>query len=118
MATALIESVVAECNLESYEIIATYLGAELEKLNAHHPFIDRPSPLLLADYVTTDSGTGCVHTAPGHGLDDYITGINNGLEVYCPLDDEGCYVDDGQVPAELVGPIVGHILISFASKVP
>jgi isoleucyl-tRNA synthetase len=44
-----------------------------------------------------------VHTAPGHGLDDYITGINNGLEVYCPLDDEGCYVDDGQVPAELVG---------------
>ena len=103
VATALIESVVAECNLESYEIIATYLGAELEKLNAHHPFIDRPSPLLLADYVTTDSGTGCVHTAPGHGLDDYITGINNGLEVYCPLDDEGCYVDDGQVPAELVG---------------
>ena len=103
MATALIESVVEECMIESYEIIANYIGAQLEKLDARHPFIDRPSPLLLADYVTTESGTGCVHTAPGHGLDDYITGINNGLEVYCPLDDNGCYVADGQVPTELVG---------------
>ena len=103
MATALIESVVEECEIESYEIIANYIGAQLEKLDARHPFIDRPSPLLLADYVTTESGTGCVHTAPGHGLDDYITGINNGLEVYCPLDDDGCYVADGQVPTELVG---------------
>ena len=103
VATALIESVVEECKIESYEIIANYIGAQLEKLDARHPFIDRPSPILLADYVTTESGTGCVHTAPGHGLDDYITGINNGLEVYCPLDDNGCYVADGQVPTELVG---------------
>ena len=103
VATALIESVVEECKIESYEIIANYIGAQMEKLDARHPFIDRPSPILLADYVTTESGTGCVHTAPGHGLDDYITGINNGLEVYCPLDDDGCYVADGQVPSELVG---------------
>ena len=103
VATELIKSVVEECNLESYEIIANFIGAQLEKLDARHPFIDRPSPILLADYVTTESGTGCVHTAPGHGLDDYITGINNGLEVYCPLDDDGCYVADGHVPAELVG---------------
>ncbi|MCH2073705.1 MAG: isoleucine--tRNA ligase [Puniceicoccaceae bacterium] len=103
VATALIESVIEECKIESYEIIANYIGAQMEKLDARHPFINRPSPLLLADYVTTESGTGCVHTAPGHGLDDYITGINNGLEVYCPLDDDGCYVADGQVPTELVG---------------
>ena len=103
VATALIESVIEECKIESYEIIADYIGAQMEKLNARHPFIDRPSPILLADYVTTESGTGCVHTAPGHGLDDYITGINNGLEVYCPLDDDGCYVADGLVPTELVG---------------
>ncbi len=103
VATALIESVIEECKIESYEIIANYIGAQMEKLDARHPFIDRPSPILLADYVTTESGTGCVHTAPGHGLDDYITGINNGLEVYCPLDDDGCYVADGQVPTELVG---------------
>ena len=103
VATALIESVIEECKIESYEIIADYIGAQMEKLDARHPFIDRPSPILLADYVTTESGTGCVHTAPGHGLDDYITGINNGLEVYCPLDDDGCYVADGLVPTELVG---------------
>jgi isoleucyl-tRNA synthetase len=103
VATPLLESVIKECRLEDVETVATYLGSQLEKLEARHPFIDRPSPILLAEYVTTESGTGCVHTAPGHGLDDYITGINNGLEVYCPLDDNGCYVDDGQVPAELVG---------------
>lgn len=103
VATALIESVIEECKIESYKIIANYIGAQMEKLDARHPFIDRPSPILLADYVTTESGTGCVHTAPGHGLDDYITGINNGLEVYCPLDDDGCYVADGKVPTELVG---------------
>ena len=50
-----------------------------------------------------ESGTGCVHIAPGHGLDDYMTGIENGLEVYCPLTDDGTYVDDGMVPSELVG---------------
>ena len=68
-----------------------------------HPFIDRESPVVSAEYVTTESGTGCVHIAPGHGLDDYITGLENKLEVYCPLDDNGCYVDDGQIPSNLVG---------------
>ena len=57
----------------------------------------------MADYVTTESGTGCVHTAPGHGLDDYLTGMQNDLDIYCPIDDSGCYIDDGQVPSELVG---------------
>ncbi len=103
VATPLLESVVKECELEGVETIVTFLGSKLEGMEARHPFIDRASPILMADYVTTESGTGCVHTAPGHGLEDYITGINNGLEVYCPLDDSGKYVDDGQVPAELVG---------------
>ena len=69
---------------------------------ARHPFIDRDSPVLNAEYVTMESGTGCVHTAPGHGLDDYLSGQANG-KTYCPLDDNGCYVDDGQIPKELVG---------------
>ena len=103
VATALRESVIEACQLQDVETINTFLGSAMQHLQARHPFIERASPILLADYVTTDSGTGCVHTAPGHGVDDYITGINNGLEVYCPLDDQGCYVDDGQVPAELVG---------------
>lgn len=103
VAQELLATVTEACSLQAVEVIKSFPGSTLERLEARHPFIDRPSPILLAEYVTTESGTGCVHTAPGHGLDDYITGINNGLEVYCPLDDNGCYVDDGQVPAELVG---------------
>jgi isoleucyl-tRNA synthetase len=103
VASELVASVSQACGLEDVQTIKNFLGAELEQLQARHPFIDRASPILMADYVTTESGTGCVHTAPGHGLDDYITGINNGLEVYCPLDDNGCYIDDGQVPQHLVG---------------
>ena len=74
-------------------------------MKTEHPFIDRISPVVSAEYVTTESGTGCVHIAPGHGLDDYITGLQNGLEVYCPLDDNGCYVDDGQIPQSTCGSI-------------
>jgi isoleucyl-tRNA synthetase len=84
-------------------VVARVLGRALEGLNARHPFIDRASPVVLADYVTTDSGTGCVHTAPGHGAEDYQTGLAYGLEIYCPVGDDGTYLDDGRVPADLVG---------------
>lgn len=63
----------------------------------------RLSPIVCARYVTTDSGTGIVHIAPGHGLEDYQVGLDYKLDIYSPLDDSGCYVDDGQIPAELVG---------------
>jgi len=78
-------------------------GQAFEGLSARHPFIDRPSSVVLADYVTTESGTGCVHTAPGHGMDDYQTGLKYGLEIYCPVGADGKYLDDGRVPADLVG---------------
>lgn len=78
-------------------------GSELAGLVARHPFIDRESPVVTADYVTTESGSGCVHTAPGHGLEDYLTGLRCGLPIYCPLDDQGCYLNDGQIPSSLVG---------------
>ena len=117
IATELLDAVAEACKLESIETVATFTGAKMEGLEARHPFIDRASPILLADYVTTESGTGCVHTAPGHGLDDYITGINNGIEVYSPLDDEGRYVDDGRIPAELVGlSVLEDGAISEANK--
>lgn len=88
------------------EPVASHLGADLEGLQTRHPLINRPSPLVTADYVTTEQGTGCVHTAPGHGMDDYLTGLKYGLEIYCPIDDQGRYIDDGQVPPELVGVTV------------
>ena len=104
VAKSLAESLIEAAKLENATIGERVLkGSELEGLICQHPFIDRESPLVLADYVTTDSGTGLVHTAPGHGLDDYLTGLKHGFEVYCPLDDNACYVDDGKVPTELVG---------------
>ena len=84
-------------------VTLTVAGAKLEGLQARHPFIDRASPVVLADYVTTDSGTGCVHTAPGHGLEDYLTGLKYKLEIYCPVGDDGRLLDDGRVPADLAG---------------
>jgi isoleucyl-tRNA synthetase len=103
VADDLSEAFISSCGLEGCELGGTALGAEMTSWEAQHPFIDRKSPVVTAEYVTTESGTGCVHIAPGHGLDDYITGLENDLEVYCPLDDNGCYVDDGQIPARLVG---------------
>lgn len=103
VATQLAEDFIEKCELEGAELGEKFDGESLEGIQAKHPFIDRPSPIVLADYVTTESGTGCVHIAPGHGLDDYLTGLNYKLEIYCPLDDQGNYVDDGQVPSELVG---------------
>jgi isoleucyl-tRNA synthetase len=78
-------------------------GQAFEGLSTRHPFIDRASPVVLADYVTTESGTGCVHTAPGHGMDDYQTGLKYGLEIYCPVGADGKYLDDGRIPSDLVG---------------
>src|SRR6202012_3573664 len=84
-------------------IVAEIAGEKLEGLRPRHPFIDRDSPIVLADYVTTESGSGLVHTAPGHGAEDYQTGLKYKLEIYCPVGDDGRYVDDGRVPADLVG---------------
>ena len=104
VAKALLSAVADSAKLPAVpEIVHTVVGASLDKLAPRHPFIDRPSPVVLADYVTTESGTGCVHTAPGHGADDYLTGLRYKLPIYCPVGDDGRYLDDGQVPADLVG---------------
>jgi len=94
------------------------LGARFEGIATRHPFIDRASPVVLADYVTTDSGTGCVHTAPGHGADDYLTGLKYSLPIYCPVGDDGRYLDDGQVPADLVGISCLETVEELAAKKP
>lgn len=104
VAKALAEAFVAKVFPEGAEVSSeTVVGAKLAGVRARHPFLDRDSPVVLAEYVTTDAGTGVVHTAPGHGVDDYQTGLKNGLEVYSPITDEGAYAGDGRIPAELVG---------------
>lgn len=103
VATDLVKAFAADCDLVDIKIVKTLTGSELENTPARHPFIDRASPIILAEYVTTETGTGCVHIAPGHGPDDYVTGQRYGLPPYCPLDDLGRYIDDDQMPKDLVG---------------
>jgi isoleucyl-tRNA synthetase len=87
-------SVQGACGLEGGKVLAKFKGAALEGLKAGHPWIERDSLLVLADYVTLDAGTGCVHTAPGHGADDYQTGVKYGLPIYSPVDDDGRFTPD------------------------
>ncbi len=74
--------------------VAESKGKALEGLRFRHPWVDRDSPAVLADYVTLDTGTGVVHTAPGHGWDDYVTGMKYGLDIYSPVDESGRFAED------------------------
>ena len=119
VASALLGQVASAAKIEPQpSVVLTLPGAKLEKLQARHPFIDRASPVVLADYVTTDSGTGAVHTAPGHGAEDYQTGLKYGLEIYCPVGDDGKYLNDGRVPADLVGLTTLETVEDLAAKKP
>ncbi len=93
MAEALTEKTMRAGGFESYEILATYPGEFFENMTASHPFLDKTSRLVYADYVTMDSGTGCVHTAPGFGADDYQTCMRYGMELVVPVDDYGRHTD-------------------------
>ncbi len=86
---------VSDCNITNYKIVARFKGKVLEYQKCKHPFLDRESIVVLADYVTLDQGTGCVHTAPGHGQEDYVTGQKYGLEVLCPVDGDGKFTESG-----------------------
>lgn len=91
LATELIESVVKAANIEGeYEIVKKFTGAELEYIKCQHPFIDRESLVIVGDHVTLDAGTGCVHTAPGFGADDYIVCKKYPeIEIIVPVDEKG-----------------------------
>ncbi len=103
VAEALAEKFVKDCDLSGATFGKKFRGNELEGAKTKHPICERISPIVCADYITTDAGTGCVHTAGGHGIEDYQTCLRYGIEIYCPVNDEGVYVDDGRVPAALVG---------------
>jgi isoleucyl-tRNA synthetase len=83
------------------EALATTKGARLEGVRFRHPWIDRYSPGVLADNVTLDTGTGVVHTAPGLGWDDYLTGLKYGLDIYCPVDEAGRFGEEVELFAGL-----------------
>ena len=94
LAAALAEKTLAAAGIDSYETLASFTGSELEYMKARHPFLDRDSVLLCADYVTMDSGTGCVHTAPGFGADDYMTCKRYKMDMIVPVDDRGYQTED------------------------
>ena len=93
MAEALIEKVMGIGGFDSYEVVEIHPGYFYENMLASHPFLPKTSRLVLADYVTMDSGTGCVHTAPGFGADDYETCRRYGMEMVVPVDDQGRHTD-------------------------
>lgn len=95
LATELVENVAKACGWDSAALrtVGHAEGRALELLKARHPFYDRESPLLLGGHVTLDAGTGCVHTAPGHGREDYEVCLQYGIDIYSPLNDRGEYLD-------------------------
>ncbi len=89
-----LEALIELFNWEKPTVLQNIFGWELENMTYKHPLYDRVSPIILADYVTLEDGTGLVHTAPGHGEDDFIVGQKYGLGVFCPVDERGCMTEE------------------------
>jgi len=110
VASALLEATAKNCGWDDPVVIARFPGNNLDKTVFKHPFINRLSLGMVADHVTLEQGTGAVHTAPGHGQEDYVVGMQYGLPVYCPVDPAGRFFDpqgfEGQVPPQLLGQTI------------
>ncbi|NMB35276.1 MAG: isoleucine--tRNA ligase [Firmicutes bacterium] len=91
LAEELQEEVFANIGFEQHKVCATFQGRELEGLTYRHPLYERESKVVLANYVTLEQGTGCVHIAPGHGQEDYETGLQYDLPIYAPMDEKGIF---------------------------
>ncbi|MGV8050820.1 MAG: isoleucine--tRNA ligase [Anaerolineaceae bacterium] len=94
MAEGLVENCMDEFGIKDYSILTTFRASDLEGLKCRHPHLDRDSVIVLGAHVTLDTGTGCVHTAPGHGREDYDMALQYGLDVYSPVADDGCFTQD------------------------
>ena len=94
LAEPLMKDALGRYGIEDYRVVAYCSGQELEGLLLQHPFYDREVPVILGDHVTTEAGTGAVHTAPGHGQDDYVVGQQYGLPVDNPVGSNGVFVAD------------------------
>ena len=134
VATDLVADLAARLG-EGLEVVRSFEGAELEGVRYEHPLEpERRNPVVMGgDYITTDAGTGLVHTAPGHGQDDYLTGLKHGLDVYAPVDDNGRFtaeagegleglevLGDGNVAVRERLEASGHLLLfeDYAHKYP
>ena len=91
LAADMVENIMARYGASAYEVLGTTLGSELELKQLQHPFVDKQVPLILGNHVTTEAGTGAVHTAPDHGLDDFYVGLNYGIGTLNLLDENGVF---------------------------
>ena len=89
VAKELLNNFISDLGAEKADIIAEFKGSNLELITTKHPLLDRDSIVILGDHVTLDAGTGCVHTAPGHGVEDFEVGMRYGLEILSPVDSTG-----------------------------
>ena len=111
LADALMKDAMLRYGIDDYRVIAYCRGAELEGLLLRHPFYDREVPLILGEHVTTEAGTGAVHTAPGHGLDDYLMGVKYHLPIDNPVGEDGKFVDGTELFAgEHVSEANDHVI--------
>lgn len=122
LAKELVASLAKSASLEIKELTEPFKGSELEGLVTQHPLFDRESPIIFGDHVTTEAGTGCVHTAPGHGQEDFIIGKEYGLDILCPVNGKGVYTAEAgiykaaldQIPeglqnSEFLAPLIEEI---------
>ncbi|MDI9460143.1 MAG: isoleucine--tRNA ligase [Bacillota bacterium] len=103
LAKELAKGVLEELGLEAKEVLAEFKGEQLEGVVCTHPLMQRDSLVILGDHVTLEAGTGCVHTAPGHGHEDYLVGLEYGLDILSPVDAEGRFTEEA-------GPYAGLTL--------
>jgi len=96
LARDLVDSCMKAFGIDGYSIITEFDAHRLERKRCVHPLYDRESLIILGNHVTLDAGTGCVHTAPGHGREDYEVGITYGLEAYSPVNNKGCFTDEAE----------------------
>ena len=110
VAAELLKATAEKCGWQEYRVLARFPGARLERAVFRHPFLERDSLGILADHVTLEQGTGAVHTAPGHGQEDYAVAREYGIETYCPVDAAGRFFHAegaaGRLPEELIGKTV------------
>jgi isoleucyl-tRNA synthetase len=97
VAEALLNETMFRYGIEHYHVVGYCQGKGLDKLVLQHPFYDRQVPVILGKHVTTEAGTGAVHTAPGHGQDDYVVGQRYGLPVDNPVDEKGCFLPETEL---------------------
>jgi isoleucyl-tRNA synthetase len=110
IAKELLKATEEACGWASVQVLAEMEGSTLEGLVFRHPFVERDSVSILAEHVTLEQGTGAVHTAPGHGHEDYVIGRQYGIAIYCPVDSAGRFfhaeTSEGPLPEEIIGKTV------------